>query len=148
MRFSKTTEYALRIFSLMAENEKKLYRAEEIFEKLRIPMRYLRKLLTLLSKSELMHSIQGKSGGFMLSKKIDKISLYDIVKVTTTKSDESMCFFGFKNCAFDNKCSMHDKWESIQSYIDNILKSTTISDLTNKRTNDFIYNNSLFIKND
>ena len=69
MKFSKTTEYALRIFGLIGVNESKVYTAKEIYENLHIPLRYLRKLLTSLSKSGLMNSIQGKSGGYRISKK-------------------------------------------------------------------------------
>ena len=66
MNFNKTTEYAFRILSFMAEDESRIYSVDEIFKNLKIPYRYLRKLMTNLSKSELILSVQGKSGGFRI----------------------------------------------------------------------------------
>lgn len=63
MTFSKTTEYALRVLALMAGDDKKLYSSLELHKKLKIPKKYLQRLLTDLSKSGLIKSIQGRSGG-------------------------------------------------------------------------------------
>ena len=54
MNINKTAEYALRIFGYMALDDNKLYSANDIYENLKIPFRYLRKLLTTLSKSDLI----------------------------------------------------------------------------------------------
>ena len=53
MNFNRTTEYALQIMSLMARDEARLYRTDDIYDKLKIPYRYLRKLMTGLAKSGL-----------------------------------------------------------------------------------------------
>lgn len=129
MIFSKTTEYAFRIMSFMAVDEKKLHTANEIFENLDIPFRYLRKLMLLLSKSSLVNSVQGKHGGYKIAKKLSNISLIDIIRVVGDDKIDSPCFFGFVNCAFTRKCKMHDKWAAIQSDIREVLNTTTLKDL-------------------
>ena len=103
MNFSKTTEYALRIMSFMAMDEKKLYSANDIYENLEIPFRYLRKLLTTLSKSGLLISVQGKSGGYRISKNLCEISLFDIVNAMGDNPINNEGFFGFHDCAFVKK---------------------------------------------
>ena len=149
MNFSKTTEYALRIMSFMAMDEKKLYRANDIFENLNIPFRYLRKLLTSLSKSGLLISIQGKKGGYKISRDLSKITISDIVHSTGDDQIKNECFFGFQNCAFVNKCIMHDKWEAIRNSINDVLNSTTLEELKETGPHNFISQNSLlFTKKD
>ena len=149
MIFSKTAEYALRIMSYMAMNEKKLHSANDIYENLRIPFRYLRKQLTLLSKSELITSVQGKNGGYRISKNLNEISLLDITRATGSDQINNECFFGFQSCAFEKKCALHYKWEVVIESINNVLISTTLEELKNSGTPDCISKNSLILtKND
>jgi len=149
MRFNKTTEYAFRIFAFMAMDRTKLYRADEIYEHLKIPLRYLRRLLTDLSKTGLMESIQGNKGGFRLKKSSDEITLFDIVKATESNKDGNVCFFGFQKCQFgQKKCHMHNNWVTIIESIEKLLKTTTLSDLTDQETQKYITDNiQLLTKN-
>ena len=146
MNFSTTTEYALRIMSYMSLDEKKLYKATDIIEELAIPQRYLRKLMTRLSKSDIIKSIQGKYGGYMIARDLSDISLLDIVTAAGEKINQSECFFGLKNCTFSIKCQMHHKWADINKQIYEVLSNTTLLDI--KKSNprflikDFNSNNS------
>jgi Rrf2 family protein len=129
MNFNKTTEYALRILSYMAADEAKLYSADEIFQNLKIPYRYLRKQLTILSKSGLMISVQGIRGGYRLAKPNKDISLLDIVTACGEDFISDMCFFGIRECSFGQKCAMHDKWAVVKDSIRKVLGATTLADL-------------------
>lgn len=135
--FNRTTEYAFRIMSHMALDRDKIYRSDDIYEDLKIPFRYLRRLLTLLSKKGLLVSIQGKYGGFRLEKKLSEISLYDIVVAVDEDKKPKECFFGYEKCPINEKCSMHDKWKSIRFAIDEVLTKTTLKDLIENGNNDF-----------
>ena len=126
MNFSTTTEYALRIMSYMSLDEKKLYKATDIIEQLNIPQRYLRKLMTKLSKSDIIKSTQGKYGGYMFSRELKDISLMDIVEASGEKINKSDCFFGLKNCTFSVKCKMHKEWADISQRIHDVLSNTTL----------------------
>jgi len=141
MNFSKTTEYALRIMSFMAMDEKKLYSANYIYKNLKIPFRYLRKLMTTLSKSGLLISVQGKSGGYRISKDLSKISLFDIVNATGDNPINNECFFGFHDCAFVKKCAMHDKWAAVRENINQVLTTTTLAEVKKTGPHSFISNN-------
>jgi Rrf2 family protein len=129
MNFSKTTEYALRVLSYMVMDQDKLYSANEIFEALQIPYRYLRKQLTNLSKSDFIESVQGVNGGYRLKKSPDKISLLDIVNACGENISEIRCFFGFESCTLSEQCVMHDKWVSVNSHILQTLSSTTLANI-------------------
>lgn len=136
MTLSKTTEYALRILTLMASDKEKMFSSLYIHDKLKIPKKYLQRLLTDLSKNGLIKSIQGRSGGFVLAKKADKIKISDIIDAVEGFKKEPSCFFGFDKCALDNPCSMHDFWVQNHQNIVTLLSSTKLSDLENKRLSD------------
>lgn len=133
MKFSKTTEYAFRILSFMAQDESKLYNVDEIFERLRIPYRYLRKLMTNLTRSGLIVSIQGKNGGYKISRKTEKIKLLEILQAVDPEYLSGKCFFGFDNCALQIPCIMHSQWTAIRTNINTVLAGTTLADV--KQTN-------------
>lgn len=129
MNFSKTTEYAFRILSFMAQDESRLYNVDEIFEKLRIPYRYLRKLMTNLTRSGFIVSIQGKNGGYKISKKIEEIKLLEILDAVDPDYLSGKCFFGFDNCALQIPCIMHNQWTDIRTNITTVLAGTSLADI-------------------
>ncbi|MFN8258086.1 MAG: Rrf2 family transcriptional regulator [Bacteroidales bacterium] len=131
MNFSKTTEYALQILGFMSADENKLYSANELYENLKIPFRYLRKQLTLMTKNELLKSVQGKDGGYKILKNIGQLTLLNIIEATGDNIISNNCFFGYGNCALSEKCVMHDKWTAIQENINEVLSSTKLADLKN-----------------
>jgi len=133
MKFSRTTEYAFRILSFMAQDESKLYNVDEIFEKLRIPYRYLRKQMTNLTRSGLIVSIQGKNGGYKISRKTEEIKLLEILQAVDPEYLSGKCFFGFDNCALQVPCIMHSQWTTIRTNINTVLAGTTLADV--KQTN-------------
>lgn len=136
MNFTKTTEYAFRILSFMAQDEGKLYNVDEIFEKLRIPYRYLRKLMTNLTRSGLIVSIQGKNGGYKISKNTDDLKLLEILNAVDPEYLSGKCFFGFDNCALQIPCIMHRQWTDIRTNVVTILAGTSLADI--KKTNNEI----------
>ena len=135
MTLSKTTEYALRVLALMAADTEKMYTSAFLHSKLKIPKKYLQRLLTDLSKNGLISSIQGRNGGFVFAKKIEKIFISDIIDTVEGFKKEPSCFFGFEKCALENPCAMHDVWVASQQELIKVLSTTRLVDLINKKFN-------------
>jgi len=131
MDLSKTTQYALRILSLMVEDPKRMYSSVYLYRKLEIPKKYLQRLLTDLSKNGLIKSVQGRNGGYIFAKKIDTIFISDIVDAVEGFKKEPSCFFGFETCPLDERCAMHDVWAASQDEMIKILSKTRLIDLKN-----------------
>ena len=109
--------------------EDELYSAEQLFVKLKIPKKYLQRLLTDLSKSGFIKSARGRNGGFCFERKPNQIFLSEIIALTEGVNWEPKCIFGFGECAFDNACAMHEKWCDTHYSLAAMLKSTRLSDL-------------------
>jgi len=129
MNLSKTSEYALRILSFMAINREERFTAQYLHEKLKIPHRYLRKLLTSLSKRKFIKSNKGRGGGVSLLRKPEKIYLSEIIDSTQGLDVSTSCIFGYKNCLLTEKCVMHDKWDEARENIKMILRTTNLADI-------------------
>jgi len=68
MRLSKTSEYALRVLSFMINSDMQVFSAKYLIDSLNVPDKYLRRLMTDLSKSGFIKSLKGRDGGYILPK--------------------------------------------------------------------------------
>ena len=129
MKLSKTTEYALRILIFMAKNPEELYTAKYLIEKLNVSDKYLRRLMTDLSKSGFIRSTQGRDGGYTFAKDIHDIFLYDIIDSVEGMEQLNDCVLGFNECSCSNPCAMHDDWIIIREKLNKVFNQTKLSDL-------------------
>ena len=118
----------------MAEHENEVCSAYLLHKQLGIPRQYLRQLLTELTKGGYIKSINGRKGGFVFSKKIEEISILDIIHSMEGGAFLDTCILGFDNCPFDDYCALHNTWSEHRENLIKILKDTSLADLAkNKR---------------
>ncbi len=132
MNLSKTSKYAFRILGHMAKDEKALYSAQQLHKDIEVPERYLRRLLTDLSKSGFIKSIQGRQGGFTFARDISKITLIEIVDAIDGINSIDGCILGYESCAFNYSCPMHDIWEETKRKVIETLTKTSLKDIQTK----------------
>ena len=129
MLLTKTTEYAVRVLIFMAYQDKDLFTAKHIHEKLKIPYKYLTRIMTNLAKKGYLESIRGRAGGFKFQKKLDKITLLRIIDAVEGLEGFDKCILGLEDCTDENPCALHYVWEKTkQEFIKN-LSTTTLADL-------------------
>ena len=75
MILSKKSEYALRILAFMSKNEDKLYSAKFLVDTHQISDKYVRRLMTDLTKAGFIYSVQGRDGGYRFAKSTNEIYL-------------------------------------------------------------------------
>jgi Rrf2 family protein len=119
----------LSTLSFLADHEGERFSARQLNEILEIPWPYLRQLLTSMSKSGFITSVQGRSGGFVLQKSADLISLADIIDSVEGLDVLGTCIMGFKACPFDHSCAMHETWEQARGSILDVLRNTSLAQL-------------------
>lgn len=129
MNLSKTSKYAFRILGHMAKNEKALYSAQQLHKEIDVPERYLRRLLTNLSKNGFIKSIQGRQGGFTFARDISTIFLIEIVNAIDGLESVNGCILGYESCAFNYSCPMHNIWEDTKKKMIETLTNTSLYDI-------------------
>ncbi len=92
MRLTKQTNYAVRMLMYCAANEGKLSRIPEIARAYGVSELFLFKILQPLNKAGLVETVRGRNGGVRLGKPAEKISLFDVVKVTEDSFAMAECF--------------------------------------------------------
>ena len=131
MNLSKTSKYAFRILGHMTKDKEALYSAQQLHKDINIPERYLRRLLTDLSKYGFIKSIQGRQGGFTFARDISKIHLIEIVEAIDGLDSIDGCILGYESCAFNHSCPMHNIWEETKIKIIETLAKTSLKDIQN-----------------
>ena len=128
---SLKSHYGVKAMVVLAANYgKKPVGAREIATQQDIPLQYLQVLLSELCRARIINSRRGKNGGYMLLKRPDKITVWDIVAVFEGK----MLFTHMESATGTVKTSAvyATMWKEAEKKITNYLKSVKISTLLNR----------------
>lgn len=133
MNLSNTSRYAIRILNCMAIQNTDLVSAKFLVKELNIPDKYLRQLMTKLTKSGLIQSTQGREGGYKINKPTDKLFLIEIIEAVDNLNKYLGCVLGFDECSDENPCPLHNKWSVIKKDTLHFLKTTTLKEIVNDK---------------
>jgi Rrf2 family protein len=129
MRFQKTTEYAIRVMVYLANHRDVRYSTNHLHRELNIPYKYLGRLMKKLSDGGLIDVMQGKYGGYSISKNLTAIFLFHIIEIVEGLDNYNRCILGFPECSADYPCSLHKRWLPHQEAIKEMLYNTSLEDL-------------------
>lgn len=113
----------------MALNNKTLFSAQDLFEVLGIPKRYLMRLLTTLSKSGFIRATRGRNGGYVFARPLESIYFSEIINSVEGLDSFEGCLLGNKICPIDKPCVMHHIWVVPKEAFLETIKNTTLADL-------------------
>jgi Rrf2 family transcriptional regulator, iron-sulfur cluster assembly transcription factor len=130
--FSKACEYGIRA-TIYIEEQSQLERKvslKEISEAIESPTAYTSKILQQLSRSFIINSDKGPTGGFSMdTKEIEKVKLSTIVFAIDGDSIYNGCGLGLKKCNEKMPCPVHNQFKIVRDELKKMLESTTIKSL-------------------
>ena len=129
--FSKTCEYGIRAAIFIASESYQNNRVglRDIAEKIDSPEAFTAKILQILSKNNIIHSIKGVGGGFEIPKEnMSQIKLSQIVTALDGNRVFTGCGLGLKQCSEDHPCPVHDKFKSIRNELAFMLENTNLEE--------------------
>jgi Rrf2 family iron-sulfur cluster assembly transcriptional regulator len=103
----------------------------DISERQKISLSYLEQLFGKLRRRTLVSSVRGPGGGYQLAKKMEEVSVADIIRAVDEPIDATQCG-GRENCKDEHKCLTHDLWASLNDRIFEYLNSVTLAQLVDK----------------
>jgi|TARA_Y100000310_G_scaffold341621_1_gene441384 Rrf2 family iron-sulfur cluster assembly transcriptional regulator len=102
-----------------------------------ISLLYLEQIFLKLKKKNIVNSVRGANGGYVLTKQPSEIKLADIFlavdeKVQTVKCNKE----SKKGCnGKSTKCITHYLWDELELYINNFFEKKNLNDLINNTNN-------------
>lgn len=100
----------------------------DIAERQQISQAYLEQLFGRLRKRNLVDSIRGPNGGYLLAHIASEISVADIIQAIDEPVDITKCA-GEQDCQNGGRCLTHDLWENLNKTIFQFLNGVTLAQL-------------------
>lgn len=131
MIISTRGRYALRVMIDLAENGKGEYIAmKKIAERQGISLKYLERILPVLTQNQIIEGVQGKGGGYRLTRKPEEYKVGEILRLTEGNLAPVSCLeIGAKPCAKRDECRTLPMWTKLHDMITGYLDSVLLSDL-------------------
>lgn len=130
MEITTKGRYAVRIMADIARNEG-FVSTSEIADRQKISIKYLEKIMGMLSKAKLVKSMRGTNGGYQLARGKEEISVKDILNATDDNITISTCLEN-ETCPIADKCDTIGVWNTLNKLINNYLENVTLKDLVDQ----------------
>ena len=131
MMISSRGRYALRVMIDLAEHSDCSYiPMKEVAQRQEISLKYLEKILPLLVGGRLVEGIQGKGGGYRLTRAPGEYRVGEILRLTEGDLAPVSCLeCGTGECSRSATCRTLPMWSELNRRILEYLDSVTIADL-------------------
>ena len=131
MIISTRGRYALRVMLDLAENGNGDYIAmKKIAERQGISLKYLERILPVLTQNEIIEGVQGKGGGYRLTRKPEEYKVGEILRLTEGDLAPVSCLeCGAEPCPKRSVCRTLPMWTKLHDMIGDYLDSVTLADL-------------------
>ena len=96
-----------------------------------ISLDYLEQIFSKLRKKEIVQSVRGTQGGYILNKKAKEIKLTNIFDAVDEKVKTVQCKKDSKRgCNGKNtKCITHNLWDDLEQHINTFFENKSLNDL-------------------
>lgn len=130
MMISTRGRYALRVMIELAERHDDGYiPMRDIAGRQEISLKYLEKILPVLTKNNLIEGVHGKGGGYRLTRDPAKYSVGEILRLTEGDLAPVACLEqGGKPCERRKGCSTFPMWRKFDRMINEFFDGITLAD--------------------
>ncbi|MFA5245402.1 MAG: Rrf2 family transcriptional regulator [Pedobacter sp.] len=131
--FSKACEYGIRATIYIAEQSRhdRKVSLKDVTRAIESPEAYTSKILQQLSRSKIINSDKGPTGGFSMNKQeLDEVKLSTIVSAIDGDEIYKGCGLGLKKCNEKMPCPVHNQFKLIRDELKKMLETTTIKSLS------------------
>ena len=144
MKLSTKVRYGLRAMIYLAlQGQKDPVFTSTIAKELDVSRKYLESLLIALKNAELLRSIRGYKGGYMLSRPAEDITIHDIYHALEGPVAIIDCVNEKNHCTQSSICTAREFWGRVMLSISQVLTNTTLDMLasieSDKKKSEFIY---------
>lgn len=98
----------------------------------KLPADYVEQILLRLRRAEIVRSLRGAHGGYMLARPAEEISVRDVISASELATFDLHCVshpVDEERCSASHECSIRPVWQLLQRKIDDVLDSVCLADL-------------------
>jgi len=125
LRLSKMADYGTQVMTYMARDQA-IHSATEVAGVLGISAPTVSKILKMLIRKNLVVSIMGAKGGYMLARHPAEISVAEIIDAMDGPISITECS-GTTTCELESTCSTRSNWQGINHIIQDALEKVNLA---------------------
>lgn len=125
----RKTDYGIRLLLELSRSDHVATPCWQLAKACGTPKSFTYKVLRKLASAGLVSSLEGRPGGFKLTKKPRAISLYQIVDLLQGPISVSRCVLDSAACDRGPNCPVSRRWSTLEKSVIGFLKRTTLADL-------------------
>ena len=131
MIVSTRGRYALRILIELAElGDAGLVPMKTIAERQELSLKYLERILPVLTQNGIVEGTQGKGGGYRLCRKPEELTVWEILRLTEGELAPVSCLeCGAEPCARLETCRTQKMWSGFHDHIRSYFEAITLRNL-------------------
>lgn len=136
MKLSAKSRYAvMAMCDLAGHPGDKPIALADIAERQNISLSYLEQLFAKLRRSDLVKSVRGPGGGYLLARSADNIPIADVIMAVDSPIRMTRCSPGqpFSCRGSESRCMTHELWEELGNQIYLYLASISLADVIQRR---------------
>ena len=121
------TDYAIRALIYLAGHRGSHAKAAVVGAAMGIPTGFLHQVLQELQRARLVSSRSGPSGGYLLAREPENITILEIVETMEGPIEASECALRGGPCHWDDVCALHWVWSSARAALADSLRGATLA---------------------
>lgn len=123
--------YALRVMIDLAQHQEDGYvPMKDVAKRQNLSLKYLEQILPKLKQNNMVVGIQGKGGGYRLTRNVEDYKIGEILRVTEKDLAPVSCLAeNAEKCLLKSSCKTIKFWEGLNDTINNYIDSRTLADL-------------------
>ncbi len=119
--------------------ENQAVKLAELAARQEITIPYLEQIFKKLKLANLVKSVRGPGGGYIMARPAAEIRIYEIVEAVNESMKVTRCEAKEKAGCMTNKsrCLTHDLWDGLEKQIHDYLSAISLADIRNKNKKNF-----------
>ena len=138
MMISTRGRYALRVLLDLAENNNGGYiPMKDVANRQELSLKYIERIMPILSKNTLVEGVHGKGGGYRLTKQPEDYKVGEILRLTEGDLAPVACLgCEAKPCERAAECRTLPMWSDFYKLVNDYFDNITLADLLKTNVSD------------
>jgi Rrf2 family protein len=133
MKLSTKGRYATRaMIELAMRSEPGPIQLKGVADAQDVSAKYLERLFQMLKQADILRSIRGVHGGYVLAKSPEQITILEIVEAVEGKLSIVDCVINSDDCQRSPECVTRNLWSHVNNIMVDFLGTITLADLVSQ----------------
>lgn len=129
LRISKLTDYAIMVMVELTGARGEVLSAQALADRCGLELPTVSKLLKLLTRSGLVRSFRGASGGYRVERQAEKISVAEIITAIEGPIAMTECSVDTGLCQQEDSCSLRSNWQRISMAVARAMEQVSLAEM-------------------